>query len=103
MKPHDGIPVHLTFAGGKSTTSHRGKSTLKDDCMLDSTVSELRNVRIKSICTAEMILDSVCRHCQGSGLNVGGGNAGQLCLLLSHDADLLCCWGAVCFKLSVFL
>lgn len=30
-----------------------------------------------------------CRHCHGSGLNVGGGNAGQLCLLLSHDAVLL--------------
>lgn len=49
-----------------------------------------------------MIQDSVVRHCQGSGLNVGGGNAGQLCLLLSRDADPLCYWGLCVSSSQVF-
>lgn len=59
VKPHDRIPVlYLTFGGKNQLQVIGKKTTLKDDCTLDSAVSELRSVRIRSICTAEMIRDS---------------------------------------------
>lgn len=90
------------FWGKESTTRHRGKNTLKDDCTLDSAVSELRNVRIGVSAQLKLFGIAQCRHCQGSGLTVGGGNAGQPCLLLSHEADPLCCRRELCVSSSQF-
>lgn len=86
---------------GENQQLQEKKSPLKYGCTVLCSL-RVEKCESQSICTAEMIQNSVVRHCQGSGLNVGGGNAGQLCLLLSRDADPLCCRGLHVSSSQVF-